>query len=85
MLFLWNDQYSMCAAPKWSYWCFLLRVPWLMQATGRDKVSVEESKVKASYSRSKQTVSLSRSESFQHAVANDIVSVASLPASNHSA
>ena len=50
------------------------------QATGRDKVSIEESKVKAAYSISDQAVSLSRSESFQQAVASDIVSVASLPA-----
>ena len=47
-------------------------------------MSVEESKVKAAYSSSNQAVSLSRSESFQHAVANDIVSVSSLPASNTS-
>ena len=52
------------------------------QATGRDKVSIEESKVKAAYSITDQAVSLSRSESFQHAVANDIVSVTSLPAAS---
>ena len=47
-------------------------------------MSVEESKVKASYISSNQAVSLSRSESFQNAVADDIVSVSSLPASKTS-
>ena len=58
-----------------------IHVPFHAQATGRDKVLIEESKVKAAYSISDQAVSLSRSESFQHAVANDIVS-ASLPAAS---
>ena len=52
-----------------------------VQIRGRDKVSIEESKVKATYTSSDQAVSLSRSESFQQAVANDIVSVSSLPTS----
>lgn len=54
-----------------------------VQMTGLDKVSIEESKVKAMYTSSNQAVSLSRSESFQQAVANDIVSVSSLPTSTN--
>ena len=54
-----------------------------VQIRGLDKVSIEESKVKATYTSSNQAVSLSRSESFQHAVANDIVSVSSLPTSTN--
>ena len=55
-----------------------------MRKTGKYKVSGEEAKVRAAYASSKQAVTLSRSESFQQAVANDIVSVSSLPTSNNS-
>ena len=56
----------------------------LLKKTGAYKVSTEESDMKASYSSSNQAVAFTRSESFQQAVANDIVSVASLPAGNNS-
>ena len=55
----------------------------ILRKTGAYKVSSEESDMRASYSSSNQEVAFTRSESFQQAVANDIVSVASLPAENN--
>ena len=55
----------------------------ILRKTGAYKVSSEESDMRASYSSSNQAVAFTRSESFQQAVANDIVSVASLPAENN--